>query len=381
MRRLRVLTLLNKPVKTGGAERMAFTIATGLDPERFDRYLCSTRLDPPPEIGAELRAAGVRYLGLGRSRRFELGAWARFVRFLRRERIDVIHAHMFGSNVWGSILGRLAGVPVVVAHEHTWAFSGQPVRVALNRHVVARLADTIVAVSAEDRRKLIEFEKIPPARITLVPNGIAPGEPTEGRDVRAELGIPAGAPVVASVTVIRPQKRIDRLVEAAALLRAEHPDLRVLVVGDGYPDEVRRVEEVIRATGTDATVMLLGQRSDVPDVLRAADVGVLSSDFEGSPLAVMEYMAAGLPVVATAVGGVPELVLDGETGILVPEPTPDALAAGLSTVLRDRALGERLGARGREVQRERYSIRSTIERLSDLYEELYRSSGRAAGRG
>lgn len=372
---LRVLTLIDKPTALGGAERMACEIAMGLDPERFERWFCATRRAPTRLLDDELREAGVRYLALNRTRRSDVRAWWRLFRVLRTERIDVVHAHLFGSNASGSVLGRLARVPVVIAHEHTWSFEGAPLRKAVDRHVVGRLADRIIAVSEADRRKMIEIERIPSDRISVIPNGIPPFR-HEQADVRLELGIPGDAPVVGIVAVVRAQKRIDRLVRAADLLRTEFPDLRVLVAGDGPAEEVERVRSLVGELGLAAVVLMLGGRADVSAILSALDVGVLSSDFEGLPLAVIEYMAAGLPVVATAVGGLPELVQDGETGLLVQDMTPEGLAAAIATVLRDRQLARRLGERGREIQQERFSLAATIESVSRLYEELYEASRR-----
>ena len=147
---------------------------------------------------------------------------------------------------------------------------------------------------------MIEIERIPSDRISVIPNGIPPLR-RDDADVRQELGIPSDAPVVGIVAVVRHQKRLDRLVRATALLRTEFPSLRVLVAGDGYADELQGVRSLIEELGVGDAVLMLGGRSDVSAILGALDVGVLSSDFEGLPLAVIEYMAAGLPVVATAV--------------------------------------------------------------------------------
>ena len=153
---------------------------------------------------------------------------------------------------------------------------------------------------------MIEVEGVDPAKIRLIPNGIPSPANGAGADVRAELGIEPGAPVLGVVCELRAQKALEVLFEAAALLLGEFPTLKVLVAGDG--PERARLEEEARRLGVADTVLFLGIRRDVPAVLAAVDVAVLSSDYEGSPLSVMEYMAAAKPVVSTRVGGVPELV-------------------------------------------------------------------------
>jgi glycosyltransferase involved in cell wall biosynthesis len=373
-RRLRVLTLIDLPTATGGAERLAVNVTARLDPGRFQRYLCVTRRpDGRPTLERDLEQSGVRVLRLNRASVADLQPWLRFAAFLRRERIDVIHSHKFGSNVWAALLGSLANVPVVVTHEHTWSFEGQPVRRVLDRELIARLSDVVLAVSVEDQRRMIALEGVPAERIRLVPNGIPPLA-TGGRDVRAELGIPGDAPVIGAVSVLRAQKALDVLVEAARVLVAEFPALRVIVAGDG--PERERLGRLVVDYRLDKSVLLVGERSDVPDVLCALDVAVSSSDFEGSPLAVIEYMAAGLPVVATRVGGIPELIGDGVHGLLVPPRAARELAAAIATLLRDPTRRGEMGARARERQQREFSLDATVRRLEDLYECLYQQSER-----
>ena len=377
MRKLRVLTLVDKPTVTGGAERLAAVVAMKLDPARFESVLCASRQTDEPLLDRELEEAGIGVLALGRRSTLDLLAWRPLVSLLR-DGVDVVHAHMFGSNVWGTVLGRLSGVPVVVAHEHTWSFQGRPLRRFLDRELVARWADVFVAVSGEDRRKMIEVEGVDPAKIRLIPNGIP--SPANGAvaDVRAELGIEPVAPVLGVVCELRAQKALEVLFEAAALLLAEFPTLKVLVAGDG--PERARLEEGARRLGVANTVLFLGIRRDVPAVLAAVDVAVLSSDYEGSPLSVMEYMAAAKPVVSTRVGGVPELVKDDVHGLLVEPRDPEALAEAVARLLRDPALAKRLGAVGRKRQQREFSLEAMVRRIEDLYEELWLASGRRGER-
>ena len=377
MRKLRVLTLVDKPTVTGGAERLAAVVAMKLDPARFESVLCASRQTDEPLLDRELEEAGIGVLALGRRSTLDLLAWRPLVSLLR-DGVDVVHTHMFGSNVWGTVLGRLSGVPVVVAHEHTWSFQGRPLRRFLDRELVARWADVFVAVSGEDRRKMIEVEGVDPAKIRLIPNGIP--SPANGAvaDVRAELGIEPGAPVLGVVCELRAQKALEVLFEAAALLLAEFPTLKVLVAGDG--PERARLEEGARRLGVANTVLFLGIRRDVPAVLAAVDVAVLSSDYEGSPLSVMEYMAAAKPVVSTRVGGVPELVQEDVHGLLVDPRDPEALAEAVARLLRDPALAKRLGAVGRKRQQREFSLEAMVRRIEDLYEELWLASGRRGER-
>lgn len=378
-RRLKVLTLTDQLIASGGAERVAMELATRLDRDRFESVYCASRFDPEKSEGSiaiaerRLQAAGIRYLGLSRGSSFDLASWLPLYRLLRRERFDVIHSHMFGSNVWGTLLGRLARVPVVVAHEHTWSFKGKPLRRFVDREVIGRLSHVFVAVSREDRRKMIEFEGVAPRKVLFVPNGIPTPPPPTGADVRAELGIPHDAPVIGTVSVLRPQKALQLLIRAALPLLDELPDLRVLIAGHG--PEKEKLSQLIQALGVEDRVALLGYRADVPDILAALDVAVSSSAFEGSPLAVMEFMESACPIVATRVGGVPDLIDDGVHGLLVEAGDADGLTDAIRRMLGDRDAAQRMGETARERRRRDFDVQVMVGRFEALYESLREGGG------
>jgi glycosyltransferase involved in cell wall biosynthesis len=379
--RLRVVTLLDYPDVSGGGERMAVNVAMRLDPSRFESVLCATRSVGKPTFENDLRAAGVTVMRLERRSRTDIGAWRPLFTYLR-DGVHVLHAHKFGSNVWGTVLGRLARLPVVIAHEQSWASARSSttrahVRSTIDRELIARGADVFIAVSEADKRRMIEVEGIDPRRLRVIPNAV-PAPVASGHDVRAELGISVGAPIVVTVCQLRPEKAVEVLVEAAALLRSRQPELRVLVAGDG--PERGRLESLIEELGLVDSVLLLGTRRDVPDLLVAADVAVCCSDFEGTPLSVMEYMGAGKPVVATRVGGLPEVVQDGVQGVHVEARDPVGLADALARLLEDEPLRRRLGDAARIRQRTTFDLDAAVRRIEDLYDQLFLSSGRSDGR-
>lgn len=187
--------------------------------------------------------------------------------------------------------------------------------------------------------------------------------------MRAELGIGAADPVITSVGFLRRPKAMDVLIEAAAAIVPRFPALQVLIVGEGADRPV--YEALIDRLGVRDTVKLLGLRSDVPDLLAASDAAVLSTDSEGSPLSVMEYMDAGLPVVATRVGGIPDLIDDGVEGLLVEPRDPAGLGEAIARVLADPEEARRMGDRGRARRRREFDIDVMVANLQDLYVELY----------
>jgi glycosyltransferase involved in cell wall biosynthesis len=266
---------------------------------------------------------------------------------------------------------------VVIAHEHNREFNGRALHSVIDRELVARCADTMIVVSGEARRSMIQMERVPPERLVLLPNGVQALPRGDGRALRADLGIASEDPVVGTVCIIRSEKALDVLVRAAALLARCIPSLRVLIAGTG-PDR-ERVEAVTDQLGLSDRVHFTGARNDVRDVLAAIDVAVICSDYEGSPRSILEFMDAGKPIVATKVGGIPEAIEDGVHGLLVPPRDEAALAAAIGGVLADRNGGSEMGARARDRCRREFSLDSTVESLEELYEELYlRRSGSPA---
>jgi glycosyltransferase involved in cell wall biosynthesis len=358
---------------------MARTIATHLDRSRIRSVLWATRPSEPGRA-EEITAQGIEAFELDRRSRLDLYAWTPLISFLRRERVDILHCHKFASNVWGTLAGRLASVPVVIAHEHTWSYEGQPLRRFLDRELIARAVDVFLAVSKEDRRRMTEVERIEPGRIRVTPiapwSFTLPGSPAHTRRIRAELGIRAADPVVGTVSVLRPQKALDVLIRAALPLLPDFPRLKVLIAGAG-PEEAR-LRALISDLGLEDTVILLGswRGEEVPDFLSAIDVAVNCSNFEGTSAAIVEVMAAGRPVVATRVGGTPDLIEHDVHGLLVEPQDVPGLAEAIRQLLADPDRRARLGAAARARQQREFDVSVLVRRLEDLYESLWAASER-----
>ncbi len=373
--RRRVVVMVDTIARPGGGERLAVENAIRLDPARYERSFCITRWDDRLErieaaaaILARLREADVRVIKLRRRSRAALWAWWPLLKILRGERIEVLHAHLFGSNVWAVILGRLARVPAVIAHEHMWGYDRGGLRPFLDRNLIAPGSDAFVAVSEQGRGGMIEREGIDPAAIVVIPNGIAGFEPGAGNRIRSELGIPSGAPLLGSVGHLRPEKAFGVLIEALAISRRARPDLSALLVGEG--PELEPLRRLAGRLGVADAVRFLGARDDIPDLLAALDIAICCSDFEGGPLSVLEYMEAALPVIATRVGGLPELIAENESGLLIPPRDPEALAGAIARLLADPDLRGRLGARARVLRRQHWGLDVWIARIEELYEAL-----------
>ncbi|MFL5869390.1 MAG: glycosyltransferase [Thermoleophilaceae bacterium] len=354
----------------GGAEVFAVGLASHLPQDRFDVRLCTTRLSGG-FLEQTLDEAGVPHFNLARSSRWDLFRFRRLYSYLRSERIDLLHAHMFGSNVWGTIIGRLARTPVIVAQEQTWSYEGEPIRKLLDGQLIARLSTKFVAVSTADQERMIRIERVKPDKTAMIPNAFVPRPTVEGTDLRAELGIGADAPVIGTAVVHRPQKALRVMIDAFARLLASRPQAHLVIAGRGPCTDAWKAHSAER--GLDGRVHFIGPRDDVPAVIDALDVAVLSSDFEGTPLFVFECMARDTPVVSTDVGGLPDIVDDGRTGLLVPRRDPESLAAALDSLLADPGRREALAAAARERLPE-FSIERISARYAELYERLFAES-------
>jgi glycosyltransferase involved in cell wall biosynthesis len=312
-----------------------------------------------------LRSEGFPFAFADLNRTFRVRDAVRLRRLLHGA--SLLHTHTLAA---ANVLSRLASPVPVVAHLHIENHFRAPTEPLLRRldSWTARRCARLVAVS-EDTRRAYERQGYPPGRIEVVYNGVEVASGAADGDLRAELGVPDGAPLVGEVARLCEVKGQRELIEALATV----PEARLVLVGadleqDGaYLARLRREAERL---GVRDRVVFAGQRDDVERILSALDVLVLPSWTEGLPLAVLEAMAHGRPVVATPVGGTPELVADGETGVLVPPRDPAALAAALRRLLGDPELRRRMGEAGYRRAAERFSAEATTRRMLEIYDEV-----------
>lgn len=371
MSRTRVLTLLDT-LRTAGAETVAVSIAAALrdDPE-FEPLVCASREGGPLE--ERLRHSGVEYRILHRRSTADVRPFLDLRRWIRERGVGLIHGHMMGSNLWAGLLSRSCRIPAI-AHAH-----GQPrgSRDALLNALIARLARRVVAVSRSERELILTQSRIDPDRVITVHNGIAARTPARSDpQVRGELGIAPGVPVVGICAHLREEKGHDVFLRAAARVIEEIPDAVFLLVGDG--ERRSSLEALAEELGVRAQVVFAGERSDVSRLLASFDVAVLSSTREGLPLSLLEYMASGLPIVATRVGGIPEAVEEGGNGLLVGAGDAKGMADALLRLLGDAALRDSFARRSREIFERDFSERAMLDRLRAVYREVLAESARAA---
>lgn len=302
-------------------------------------------------------------------------------RALRDARADVVHSHLSTANV----ASRAVAVPMRRPHVTTLHTVPGPTAEDSRPRALADgwsswLSRRIVAPSAEVADAYRAAFRLPASRMRVIPNVPAAEPPANGFDrdaLRREVGGEDVELLVLAVARLQPEKGIDDLVAAAAALRTGLPGLRVAVAGSGPEEGALRAR--IESAGLAETFALLGSRSDVGALLAAADAFCLPSRHEGLPLSLLEAMQAGLACVATRVGGVPGVIADGVDGVLVEPSDPRALAEALGGVLRDADARQRMGARARDLVRERYAASAAAAAYADLYDELVGPGPAAVG--
>lgn len=365
----------------GGAEQALWNLIVGVD-WRYWRpvllYHPNPGIAPFVEgvrgVGVELVALPAMPEGTTGARRVPGAIGA-----LRALRPDVFHANLTWSMSckYGLLAAMLAAVPVIIANHHLyvdqrWSRS----RVAQQRFLALRV-DRYVATSREVARQLHRQFRIPDRKLSVVHAGVAierfAARPPDS-DLRSYLTGGRSHPIVLTVARLEKQKGIEYLLEAATMV----PEMVVIVAGDG--PERSALQDRCRALHLDGRVRFLGHYDDIPALLACADLVVLPSLYEGLGLSLIEAMAAGRPVIGSAIGGIDEVIVDGETGLLVPPADPRALAGAIHRVLSDGSLAARFAAAGRERARREFSAEGMVCRLMQIYTELIagRSNARAA---
>lgn len=362
---MRILLATNQ-LATGGAEHFVVRLANELARRRHDVVVMASpggELADRLATGVALRPAPLAFRrpdGL-------LAATMAMRHVIAAEGIEVVHANSYNTAIAGRLARSGRPVPLVVSGHGGW----DPWKKALVAGIFAWAADRVVGCAATVTADLVAHG-LPDAKARTIPNGIpvaedAPGGPAARAAARVALGLPADVPVILAVGRLVELKGHAYLIEALARVRAAHAGAVLAIAGDGP----LRADLAARAAalGIQDHVRLLGNLADVRPAYQAADVFAHSSTIEGLPLVVIEAMAHGLPVVATRVGGVPEAVVEGRTGWLVPPRDADALAARLTALLADRPAAVAMGVLARRRVAETYSL----GRMVDAFEALYTS--------
>jgi len=356
-----------------GMEYGVIKIANRFDPRLVTPSICC--LSHQVEITKQVVAPHVEVIALHLDPSRNWGIIVKLARLFREKKIDVVHSHNWQTYLYAVLGARLAGVPVVIHGEHGHDSQAPSWRRLELKRRVAGLVNHFVAVSADLARELIQVWRIRPERITPIANGVDMEifrPDLDGMAIRREFGLDARHRVILNVGGLRRVKDHPTLVRALARLLPARPETRLIIVGSDFLRGLKEeIDRYCSDLGVADQVIFTGVRNDIPQILAACDVYVNSSTFEGMSNTILEAMAMAKPVVATDVGGNVELVIDGETGFLVPAGDDAAMASRIDGIFGDPALATSLGASGRRRVEEHHAIGTMVKGYADLYAETY----------
>ncbi len=347
-------------LQTGGLERLLVDFARFHDRKKFELQFLALSGDGQP--ASDIRAVGCSARVLNESLKInKLRSLTQLVQHLKKLRPQIVHTHNTYAHFYGAIAAKLAGVPVVINTQHGQG-CGSGWKAEWQFRIANRLTQRVVGVSRDTAQLSQQQDRHSRDKITTIWNGI-------NLDRFAYRG-PKQTPTAISVARLSSIKDFPTLLRAVTLVLPHVPDFRLKIVGDG--PERTKLESLIDELNIRAHVELLGERHDVPDLLAESGFFVSSSLSEGISLTLLEAMAIGLPVVTTSVGGNPEIVIEGQTGRLVPTGNPTALAHAIVDLYGERDLWAAMGTLGRQRVEQNFEIRNMIRRYETLYEELLR---------
>jgi glycosyltransferase involved in cell wall biosynthesis len=372
MEKLRIMEMIDKP-SLGGGQTALLLLAENLDRSRFEVVISSGGDGP---LAEEARQKGIAYVPVSLGKQLSLRPLREIAGVLKEKKIDILHTHGGIAGLYGRSAARRARTPAVVhtLHGIHYLHYRNPflrrLYVLLERRY-SRSTDRLILVCQSDLRQARTHRLAPEEKMTVILNGteVRPGLGAD--DIsrrRIELGWLPDRPVIGTVARLHRQKGVVNLLRAAPKILNVFPEVRIAVVGDGPQGGSLRREA--QRLGLEGHLFFLGERKDAASVMALFDVFVLPSLWEGLPFVLVEAAALGKPIVATAVDGVPEILEDGKTGLLVPPKDPSALADAVIRLLKDKEEARRLGAMARTLVPPRFPLRRMIDQTQNLYLEL-----------
>ena len=374
-----ILYVIPRP-EIGGAERQLLMLMRGLDRSRFRPHVVC--LDGVGSLLSDYEEAAERVYVLDRHRAFDIGALAELIRIIRHIRPEIVHTWLYIANLYGGWAARLAGASALVVSQRGLGIDPQHTRLKTYQMrvfnlLIAQFADRLLA-NAEAVARPMWRAGFAPERTRVVYNGLEPlPDITEAkrRALRQEFQVRDGQILLGSIARIDPKKDLGTMLRAVALVAQKHPHVRLLLVGGGFPHYQRELECLASDLGIQAHVEFLGFRSDPLEILSLCQISLLSSVTEGLPNAILESMLLGKPIVATRVGGVPELIGDGVEGWLVPPGDPNRFADQILHLIENPDRAEQMGAAGHARALRDFSAEAMVRRTEAVYDELLSDDG------
>ncbi len=355
-------------LKYGGAEKLLIPVSTKLDKNKF--YVIVIALTCGGAVEGELKKKAVEVYVLRRDGGFGVFDFFRLIRLIKKKNIDIIHSHLQNADLWAGCAARICGI------KHVSTFHGTYFKKTLLEFLKQRLRvilpDRIIAVSKDTAKYCIVYLKAQKDKVVVINNGVDVGEfrvTEEASSIKRRIGIPDDAPVLGTFGRLEIEKGHRYLIEAVSILKNSYPNIRVLIGGGGSLKQ--KLIEMTQKLGLKDRVIFLGERNDIPELLQIADIVVIPSLSEGFSLSCLEAMAVGRPIVATDVGGVPELMEDKKDALLVDARNPFTLAKAILTLIENRDLAMRLALQAKEKVGRDFSIDKMLSQTAFVYEEIF----------
>jgi glycosyltransferase involved in cell wall biosynthesis len=368
----------------GGAERLMVPILQHLSREHFDAYVCAMQSKDGNPLAEAIRSLGIPVECLNIKHLRDADAIPRLISYLRGINADLVHTQLEAANVLGTVSAKLLRLPSVCTI-HVLPSMDVKAKTRLHQRlewlILRYFCNRVISVSEEARQYHIRMSRTPADRVETLYNGIDVSDFVDmdyagtRKAVRAEFRIPLDANVLVTVAVLRPPKGIQYMIRSLPGILTSHPNTYYLVVGSGSHQDA--LQEEVKNAGVTGRVIFAGMRKDVPRMLAASDVFVLPTLTEALPTVLAEAMAARLPIVASRVGGIPEMIANGQNGILVQPEDLDALTRACNHLLDHPEKRADMGAEGWKIVRQKFSIDRQVDQLKQLYLSQLQAYGKS----
>lgn len=372
MTRLRKICILTTDSSWGGTERMVDSLIRGLSDSSYQISLVTMTGDG--SLTQKVKPFCEEVLNLNMRSIWDLKSIFNLIRFIKKGQFHILHTFLYHANILGRLLGRALGVPVIISSQRSTDAWRRSYHVKIDRWT-SGFCNLIISNSYAGKTRLETVEKISPEKVAVVHNGIDLSEVPEKRDVKLEKEKRGfeNCFVIGMVANFRGMKGHAYFIEAAALLLKERTDLHFLLVGEGK--EKTKYELEVQDKGLANHFRFLGRVENIYEALNLLDIFVLTSEWEGFPVSILEAMAFDVPVIATEVGGVPEMIQNGKTGLLIPPRDALSLKEAILKLLGDSDLRKGLVERAHEVVRQHFTQEQMVQGTNVLYEKLLLENG------
>ena len=375
MQKTNILYIMDTFTNLAGAEKNLYEVVTRLDKEKYRPIVyilySGTLIDVLRQKNIQVKDLGIKKIYGFKA----LLEGVKLIKFIKKEKVQIVVTYHEGSDFWGGIFAKLAGIPVIISSRRDMGYKLKKRHIFFYKLINNLLFDKIITVSDAVKNVLVKKQNVKPKKICTIYNGVEINRFSKKQDIstiKKELGLNSIAPIVGIIAGLRPIKGHRYFLEAASIVLKEIPEVKFLIVGyifknAGKDNSLLEVAKKLRITDN---VVFAGERSDIPKLLSMMDISVLSSLSEGFSNTILESMAAGKPVIATNVGGNPEVVVDDETGLLVPPANSEMLAKAMLRLLKNKELAQKMGKAGQKRIEKFFSLKKMMENTEKLYDFL-----------